>query len=251
MNSVPPNTGAAGYDQDGRQTGRTGESRPYSGEDALMEVQLRGLAQLFEIGLAMAGAMGRVATAQAANVGEVKAFAGTDLALGFGRMTKAMGQIMLLQQETAKLRASHAERALKQFRRERKASAERAVREIAVEAEPGLKPQALKARLSDFFIRYDDYDDYRTGTFEEVVARICRDLGITPDPEMLRRVAEARAVDPAPPPTPPAEPPAWNEPPKRRPPDEEPYVVQTSAAGFRVRQPLDSPHLRPGGVGPP
>ena len=252
MNSVPPNAGLAGDDQDDRSTGRAAESRPGSGEDALMDVQLRGLAQLFEIGLAMAGALGRVATAQAVSVGEVKAFAGTDMALAFGRMTKAMGQIMLLQQETAKLRASHAERVRKQFRQERKRAAERAVREIVVKAEPGLKPQQLKARLSDFFIRYDDYDDYRDGTFEEVVARICRDLGITPDLEMLKRVAEARAVEPEPPAPPPAAgPPPWNAPVKPTAPAEEPYVVVTSPAGFRVRLPLDSPHLRPGGVGPP
>jgi len=69
---------------------------------------------------------------------------------------------------------------------------------------------------------------------------------------MLKRVAEARAVEPEPPAPPPAAgPPPWNEPVKPTPPAEEPYVVVTTASGVRVRQPLDSPHLWPGGVGPP
>ena len=50
------------------------------------------------------------------------------MALAMGRITKAIGQITLLQQETAKLRASHAERTRKRFRENRKDAALRAVR---------------------------------------------------------------------------------------------------------------------------
>jgi len=250
MDSVSPDTGLAGEDQTGRSDERAEESRPVVGEDAMIALQIQGLGQLFEIGLAIAGALGRVATGQASPA-EARAFAGTDMALAFGRMAKAMGQITLLTQETVKLRESRRDSARTKFQRARKGAAERAVREIAAAspAKPG--SDAMKVSLSGLFLRYDDYDDYCHGTFEEVVARICRDLGITPDPEMLRRVAEARAVAPEPPPPPLKAAPDWRAPPPPRVEPEPPYTVVTTPAGTRVRVPLDSPHLRPKSQAPP
>jgi len=242
-------------DQYPRFEERTGESRPAVGEDAVVALHIQVLNQLLEIGLAVAGAIGRVATGQSGPA-ETKAFAGVDLALGFSRVAKAMGQITLLTQETLKLRETRRSAARAQFRRERKAAAEGAVREIAAKspatAGSGAMPGQAKISLRDLFLRYDDYDDYCKGAFEEVVARICRDLGVTPDPEMLKRVAEGRNVDPAPPPPPLTRLPDWTFPPNPKVAVvEKPYTVRTTADGTRVWVPLDSPHLKKDSQAPP
>jgi len=242
--NIPPDRDYPRFDA------RTAESRPAISEDAQVARQIQRLDQLADIGLAVAGAIGRVATGQGGPA-ETKAFAGADLALGFGRITKAIGQITLLTQETLKLRETRRNAAREDFRRERKAAAEGAVREIAVKSLGTPNSEALRIGLSDLFLRYDDYDDYRHGAFEDVVACICRDLGLTPDPEMLRRVAEGRVVDPAPPPPIPAAE-DWTFPPNPKVAVvERPYTVRTTADGTRVWVPLDSPHLKQDAQAPP
>jgi len=238
-------------DQYPRFEQRPDMARPTVGEDAQVARQIQGLAQLFEIGLAIAGALGRVATGQGGPA-ETKAFAGADIALAFERMTRAMGQITLLTQETLKLREGRRVLARKSFQRERKTAVERAVGEIAAATPSAPRPDQLKISLKSLFLRYNDYDDYCHGTFEEAVARICRDLGLKPDPEMLKRVAEGRVVDPEPtlPPIAAAE--DWTFPPNPKVAVvEKPYTVRTTADGTRVWVPLDSPHLKKDSQAPP
>ena len=251
MDDFSPNTTTPKGAQYPRFEERPDAARPTLDADAVVARQIQRLDQLAEIGMAVAAAIGRVATGQGGPA-ETKAFEGIDLALAFGRIAKAMGQITLLMQETLKLRETRRDAARKNLRRERKAAVEGAVREIAAKSPAKADAASAKISLNDLFLRYDDYDDYCHGTFEEVVARICRHLRITPDPEMLRRVAEARAVDPEPPPPPLATLPDWTYPPNPKVAVvEKPYTVRTTADGTRVWVPLDSPHLKKDSQAPP
>src|SRR5579859_5023773 len=91
MDSSPQNADLAGDGLTGGSQEPAGEVRP-AAEDVLIARQLEALAQL-------------TATGQATRA-EADAFAGTDLALGYSRIVKAMGQTALLAQETLKLRES-------------------------------------------------------------------------------------------------------------------------------------------------
>jgi hypothetical protein len=163
------------------------------------ERHLRILAELTEIGMDLARAVRRQALAQAApeeadtpQAGAPDRIGGGDLALVFSRIARAVRQTVALEAKLAEDRRTRDERTEAEqaqraatIARERKARQKARVKRIveqAIEAEAdGSDREDL---LSDLDERLEDDDvdaDFGERPTGEIIARICRDIGITPD----------------------------------------------------------------------
>jgi hypothetical protein len=159
------------------------------------ERHLRLLRELADIGMEMARAVRAQAVTQAAErdvnaAAPVAAarFAGADLGLVFSRIARAVRQTLALEarlaEEGLKARAEHAARRAGEARA-RAAQRKREVRNcvsdaIQVDAPPG----DVEALLDELDERLGDPDyagDFADRPIGELIASICRDLGITPD----------------------------------------------------------------------
>jgi hypothetical protein len=152
--------------------------------------QLALLGELAEIGLEISRAIERHATGKA----EAPVMKG-DHALAYARVSRSVRQTIHLQSrlidsmkaeddaaaETAPEAAKEAARLTPEY--QRKASVERIVERL-IEVEHPDDEETLDALICDAGERLDDedlYGDLMDRPMSELVARICRDLGLTPD----------------------------------------------------------------------
>ncbi len=158
------------------------------------ERDLRMLDDLAEIGMRLMRAVEQQAMAQAVpeQVGALGKMSGGDLALAFSRLARAVRQTLALKAKLVEDRwnldhrqaADQAQRAaaIKQARKAQQKARVKRIIEGVIDAEAdGSDRENL---LIDLDLRLDDEDlfaDYDERPFDEIVARICRDLGITPD----------------------------------------------------------------------
>jgi len=159
--------------------------------------RLRVLQELAEIGMDLARALRQRAAEQAAPE------AGGDVALAFSRIARAVRQTVALearldedrQARDERIAAEHAARQAELDRRDadgrlRGLIRKEEVREIvertidceARERGDGCDAESLLADLDERLEDDDDYEDFARLPIGELVTRICRDLGVTPDP---------------------------------------------------------------------
>jgi len=165
--------------------------------DARTERHLRTLQELAELGMTLA----RAVATRAAETGD------PNVALAFTRIARAVRQTLALEARLADdretVRAGHAQRLAQETAargRRRKKLVEGAV-ERAIDAEcHGETAEDLKDELSERLEdRYDD-TDFADRPVSELIARICKDLGVTPDPTLWEdedwAIEEARGLGP-------------------------------------------------------
>ena len=199
---------------------------------ALAELQLLELSELREIGMSRARAL----DGRHANEKLPPAVPG---AHAFAAVAKAIRQIMALEQETIGLRDKRIANLRLERGKETKVAVKRSVERSLRAGRPEEKPEKRERLLADLF-DYRDRRDYLNGNPREIVADICKALGVETDLS-LWDAAEAAAdihlsaghdwVVPA------------N--------GEKPYTLSRPEAGGTVRLPFDSPHLDPKGGAPP
>jgi hypothetical protein len=104
-----------------------------------------------------------------------------ETALAYARLSRAIRQIYVLEQEIRGLREKRRADILKQRARDDlvavRSGVSHAIRANRPDAPGRDVRQAVERTLRD----YNDYNDYGRGTVAETVARICRDLGIETD----------------------------------------------------------------------
>ena len=154
------------------------------------EQQLKALAELQEI------AMEELRAVRAHAIRERAQGKAVHADLPITRLTKAIRQVMVLQQEICGLRDTQ-KRELRRLQVARKtAEARRQVKDAVEKAEPGLGRIQLNGRLRKAFADYNDYHDYYRGTVAEIVAQVCKDLGIERDLSMFAEpVMQAPAAE--------------------------------------------------------
>ncbi|MDB5464527.1 MAG: hypothetical protein JWP23_2916 [Phenylobacterium sp.] len=152
------------------------------GAEARAERHLRMLQELAEIGMDLARSVQRQAHGQAATD-----HGAADLGLVFSRIARAVRQTVALEAKLAEDRQkTQAERApLTVADRWRSARRKRQVKEIVAEAigsEVGeFDVERLFDDLDERLADGDEEADFAERPIGELVARICRDLGVTPD----------------------------------------------------------------------
>ncbi len=162
--------------------------------------QMRMLQELAEIGMQLARAVGRqVAERTQEDPGgadtDLAADLAADLALVFSRISRAVRQTIalearldreLLQAQKAEnaAMAEQARAAERALARRRKHAVREAVQE-ALDAEAcGPELEALLADLDERLEDADDDPDFAELAIGQLVARICRQLGVVPDPSL-------------------------------------------------------------------
>jgi len=156
--------------------------------DAKLEQQLDRLHELADMGLEL----GRGLIRRAARLESEEGPGYEAVCLAFTRVNRAIRQINVQEQEILGLRET-AQREARQARAEaeekaadeRKAAGRRqvfrTVRDL-LEADPDLDAGEINSEIDDLRQRfdhdYDDLDDLYQGSHDEIVARICRDMGI-------------------------------------------------------------------------
>jgi len=161
-----------------------GEAAPEFGLDARRERQLDRLAKLADMGMALAEGLTRKAAKIESQGGEGY----ENVCLAFTRLARAIRQINFQEQEILGLRET-AEREARQAREQaekevakRQSRFEKLSAHDRVRAQLDADPDAGSVTRSEFnqsfSRRYDDYYDLYRGSFDDIVARICRDLGI-------------------------------------------------------------------------
>jgi len=160
----------------------------------LINRQLAMLGRLAEAGLNIALAIEREATSPSPGPDEAPAGHGSDPALAYARVSRAVRLTLALQSNLLKdLRAL--DRGRFEVRRERRRKVERIVERVIRAEHDGMDGEA--ERLADEAserLEYDDiYGDLADRPVSEVVAEVCRDLGLSPDWAVLAEEAWARA----------------------------------------------------------
>jgi hypothetical protein len=218
MNFVPPKTEP--------EWGRTDM------QVALAELQLLQLAELREIGMSRARALdGRHA--------DEKLPPPVQAGHSFAAVAKAIRQIMALEQETIGLREKRVSRLRVERAAEAKVAVKRSVERSLRAGRPEDKPERRERLLADLF-DYRDRRDYLSGNPREIVADICKTLGVEADLSLWDAQAAAEDVhlsaghD-------------WIVPAN----GEKPFTWWRSEDGGTVRMPFDSPHLEHRGGAPP
>ena len=167
----------------------------------MLDRQLERLGRLAEIAMGMAEELGQKAEA-ATKAGDAATLQGT--ALAFVRVSRAVRQINFQEQEIlalrekafAKLRETvnwAAEYAAKRHKNDGRDYVFDTVRELARTSDLGMDERTLDDIARDFRKDYDDYYDLYRGSFDEIILRICRDLGITEPAAPLAQLKAARA----------------------------------------------------------
>jgi len=197
---------------------------------ALADQHLRDLAKLREIGMRLA------ADAEADTPQGQKQPSKNALMAAYAQLTKAIRQIMALEEEIIGLREKRVATLRAKWKSEKAATVRRSVDKSLAAAKPQMQRVARERLLSDLF---RDYNDYARGNIRDIVAAICKTLGIEADLSLwdepqpgadIRLPAGHDWVIPAD--------------------GDKPYTVRQTEVG-RVRVPFDSPHIAGHGDDPP
>ena len=200
-------------------------------ELALMDTQLRQLAELREIGMRLARDV------EADPPQGQKPPPKAPLLQAYAQLTKAIRQIMALEQEVIGLREKRAIRNRRVWLKDKAETVRRSVDKSLMTAKPDMTKPGRERLLSDLF---RDYDDYEKGPVRDLVAGICKTLGIEADLSLWDEPQPAiDIVLPAGH--------EWIVPAN----GDKPYTSVDTPAGYRVGQPFDSPHLKDDQPDPP
>ena len=198
------------------------DAPPVDAQLALAEIQLRQLGALRDIGFRMARDLEDDTPGDDGKRPSKK----TRVA-DFDRITRAIRQIMALEQETIGLREKRI-RVVRDEQLKTKAKAiRRSVEHSLVKAKPEMERPRRERLLSDLF---RDYGDYANGNVRDIVADICRTLGVTADLSLWDAPRPDDIVLPAGP--------KWIVPAN----GEKPYTVIKTEVG-RKQLVFDSPHI--------
>ena len=146
---------------------------------------LQMLRELGELGMGLARSL--AARAEEPGIADQTAI---DLRLAFSRVARAVRQTMVLEarlaQDGVKARAERDARRVAEAR-ERGVRRKRRVEltiERAIEAEAG--GETAENLLGDLYERLEDYDlaEFATRPVGELIVRICKQIGVTPDPSL-------------------------------------------------------------------
>jgi hypothetical protein len=155
----------------------------------------------------------------------------------YAQLTKAIRQIMALEEEIVGLREKRVSRLRATWKQEKAQAVRRSVEKSLATAKPRMQRIARERLLGDLF---RDYNDYSRGNVRDIVADICKTLGIEADlslwdePQPAADIPLPAGYD-------------WIIPAN----GEKPYTVVTTGAGFRKRMEFDSPHIAGHGDDPP
>ncbi len=198
---------------------------------ALADLHLRQLAQMRDVGMRM------VANTEADMPEGMKPPAKNAMMSAYAQLTKAIRQIMALEEEIIGLREKRVAHLRAAWSQEKRQTVRRSVEKSLAAAKPQMQRFARERLLGDLF---RDYNDYTRGSIRDIVAGICKTLGITadlslwdapqPDADITLREGFKWVV--------PAN-------------GESPYTVVTSPSGVPVRVPYDSDHIERQANGPP
>jgi hypothetical protein len=162
------------------------EAQPGDPADARSERHLRGLAELGEIGMELARLVRRQAVEQAA--ANPDGAVDESLGLAFTRIARAVRQTFALEARLAEDRRTAQAEVAARRAAETRLHVERRKTKVRTAVERVLDAEAEGSDAENLF--YDlterletDYDDadFADRPIGELVARICRDLGVTPD----------------------------------------------------------------------
>lgn len=167
---------------------------------------------------------------------EGKRLNAVQVANAIDRMTLAMRKIMALEQEVCGLREKRIAKVKSDLLRVKKTAVRQNVERSLAIAKPELAPQRREDLLRDLF---SDYDSLSKGTVREVVAQICKDIGIPADLSLWEDPSVIDVTLPAGH--------DWILPGN----GDKPYTIMTNPMGQRMRMPFDSPQLARHGKDPP
>ena len=160
----------------------------------------------------------------------------TARAHAFDKISRAIRQIIALEQETVGLREKRVRWVDTERAVERRATVERSVDRSLAATKPQLDRKGRERLLSDLFV---DYKKFATGSIPELIESICKDLGIPADLTLWEEpkyddIALPAGFD-------------WVVPVN----GDKPYTVVQTAGGTKVRRPFDSPLFNQHGGDPP
>jgi hypothetical protein len=208
------------------------DSPPMSDDQiALADLHLRQLARMRDVGMRL------VEDADAAVSQGQKAASKTAMMTAYAQLTKAIRQIMALEEEIIGLREKRVALIRGRWLEEKRQTVRRSVDKSLTTAKPDMPRIARERLLSDLF---RDYNDYGRGSIRDLVAGICKTLGIEPDLSLWDEPQPAADI------TLPAGH-EWVIPAN----GDKPYTVRQTEGGPRVRVPFDSPHIAGHGDDPP
>jgi hypothetical protein len=190
MNAFAQNSSPNGTDQEPEALDKpAGEAAPPGEQVDRLALQLDRLGRLADMAMKLAEGL----TRKAAEIEIQDGDGYEDVCLAFTRIARAIRQINFQEQEILGLRETRDREV-----RETRAKAEQEARDKAKAREKGIIRQTVRElmeaerksgiaerdALSTKLSRdYDDYYDLYRGSFEEIIARICRDLGIAVAPQ--------------------------------------------------------------------
>src|SRR6202012_3963306 len=142
-------------------------------EVRLADLQLARLARMCEIGMAQLEDL----DAERDKPVE-KRISVTVRAQSFDKISRAIRQIIALEQETVGLREKRVRLVETERGVERRATVERSVDRSLAATKPQLDRKSRERLLGDLFV---DYRKFATGSIPELIESICKDLGIPAD----------------------------------------------------------------------
>ncbi len=155
----------------------------------------------------------------------------------FNAMSKAVRQIMALEQEIIGLRDKRIQTARTDWMKRKADTVRQSVIRSIDKAHPQLARPRREGLLNDLF---SDYRAFANGNIRDLIEEICKTLGITPDLTLWDEPQPASDIALP-------EGPKWVVPAN----GEKPYTVVTTPSGMRKRVEYDSPHIERHANGPP
>jgi hypothetical protein len=196
----------------------------------LADTHLRQLALMRDVGMRM------VADVDAGMPQGQKPPSKTAMMSAYAQLTKAIRQIMALEEEVIGLREKRVALIGSRWKQEKRQTVRRSVEKSLTAAKPEMPRFTRERLLGDLF---SDYNDYAKGSIRDIVAGICKTLGIEADLSLWDEPQPAADI------TLPAGY-EWVIPAN----GDKPYTVRQTEVG-RIRMQFDSPHIAGHGDDPP